>query len=244
MAAQTVNTMVLSDEATTILAAMERGQSFLLSGGAGSGKTYSLVEIISSLLQAYPLKKIACITYTNAAVREIEERANNPNLRVSTIHDFLWDSIKHFQVELKETLLALINDPEITRFIVTNRRGEVQTLDRLDEPVSYREYVRLAEGVISHDELLHVAYEMFKRHEKLCRITESRFPIILVDEYQDTDEKVVQILLNFLGKKRRGNVVGFFGDAMQAIYEDGVGDLSNFIGDGPGKVVEIKGTKS
>lgn len=47
-------------------------------------------------------------------------------------------------------------------------------------------------------------------------------------------------MLNFLGKSRSTNVVGFFGDAMQAIYEDGIGDLRDFIGEGQGKVVEIK----
>lgn len=240
MASQAVNTMTMSGEANLVLATIERGQSFLLSGGAGSGKTYSLVEVISSLLHIYPLKKIACITYTNAAVREIDERTNNPNLRVSTIHDFLWDSIKNFQVELKETLLRLINDPDVTHFKVTNSLGEVETLERIDEPISYKEYVRLRSGVISHDELLYLAHEMFNSYEKLCRITEDRYPIILVDEYQDTDKKVVQILLEFLGKKRAGNIVGFFGDAMQAIYEDGIGNLNSFIGEGQGKVVEVK----
>jgi len=240
MVAQTIDILSLSHEASLVLSAISQKQSFLLSGGAGSGKTYSLVEVISTVLTTYPLKKIACITYTNAAVREIEDRINNRNLRVSTIHDFLWDSIKHFQVELKAMLLELINDPLVKDFVVTDSQGEIENLQKLDNPVNYKEYVRLKEGVISHDELLVLANKMFEKHEKLCRIIEDRYPIILVDEYQDTDKKVVEVLLNFLGKKRASNVVGFFGDAMQAIYDDGIGNLDSYKGNGQGQVVEIK----
>ena len=44
------------------------------------------------ILDVYPLLK---------RVKEIEERVNHKNLKVSTIHDFLWDNIKHFQKEIK-----------------------------------------------------------------------------------------------------------------------------------------------
>ncbi|QZY53898.1 AAA family ATPase [Crassaminicella profunda] len=91
---------------------IKNGENFLLSGGAGSGKTYSLVQVIKETIRQHPTDQIACMTYTNAAVKEIEERVNHKNLRVSTIHDFLWDNIKRFQKELKKSLLILINDKE------------------------------------------------------------------------------------------------------------------------------------
>jgi DNA helicase-2/ATP-dependent DNA helicase PcrA len=226
-------------ETAQLLALAEQGKSFLLSGGAGSGKTYSLVEVITSLTERKPLSRIACITYTNAAVREIEERALHPNLRVSTIHDFLWDAIKHFQVELKTVLLDLINDPASKGFDVLDRYGEPEELTFIEGDIRYKEYVRLRDGVISHDEIIVVASEMFKRHDKLCRILRGCYPFVLVDEYQDTHPQVVDILLNQLTKNGKSNVVGFFGDAMQAIYDSGVGDLDCYKGDAIGKVVEV-----
>ena len=90
------------DEFLQIMELINSNENFLLSGGAGSGKTYSLVQVIKQVLTSNPTVKVACITYTNAAVKEIEERVNHKNLNVSTIHDFLWDNIKHFQKELKE----------------------------------------------------------------------------------------------------------------------------------------------
>ena len=82
-----------NNELCEILEHIKQGHNFLLSGGAGSGKTYSLVQVLQHISGLYPNAQIACITYTNAAAIEIKNRANIKNLRVSTIHDFLWDVI-------------------------------------------------------------------------------------------------------------------------------------------------------
>ena len=93
------------------------GNNFLVSGGAGSGKTYSLMEVIDLIYKLNPLSTIACITFTNVATNEIKDRAKHNNLEVSTIHDFLWNSIKNYQNDLKKSLIDLIkkeNEEETT----------------------------------------------------------------------------------------------------------------------------------
>lgn len=80
-----------------------------MSGGAGSGKTYSLVQVLKQIAILYPNVQIACITYTNAAAVEIMNRANIANLKVSTIHDFLWDNISLFSDDLRSALVDLVN---------------------------------------------------------------------------------------------------------------------------------------
>lgn len=100
----------MGKELTQIMQHIHNGHHFLLSGGAGSGKTHTLVEVIKHIISEYPASLIACITYTNAAVQEIDNRVNHNNLRVSTIHDFLWDCISNFQEELRDSLVKLIND--------------------------------------------------------------------------------------------------------------------------------------
>lgn len=54
----------------------------------------------------------------------------------------------------------------------------------------------------------------------------------MVDEYQDTSSEVIEILLEFLSKSENRSVIGFFGDSMQSIYDDGVGDLDDYIESG------------
>ncbi len=233
----------LTSEAQQILGVIRNGDNFLLSGGAGSGKTYTLVEVIRGVIAEFPTAPIACITYTNAAVREIEERVDHGNLHVSTIHDFLWDNIKSYQPDLKAALIALIQDEaeEFARFKVPEGIEITPELYAdLEDGIQYKEYVRLKDGIISHDELLKLACRMYGTHPKLCGITKDRYPFVFVDEYQDTSPDVVKILLEHLKTNPKPGVVGFFGDAMQAIYPGTVGNIDDYKGDAPGLVKEVK----
>lgn len=239
MAARLTSTSY-SDETAEILKATSQGKNFLLSGGAGSGKTYSLVETIGAFIVQSPTARIACITYTNAATQEIEHRTSHENLHVSTIHDFLWSSIKHFQNELKIVLIDLINDEDNKAFRIISNNGDLEKIHSIDEPIEYKDYLKLRSGIISHDQIILLAEEMYSRHPKLCRILSDSYNFILVDEYQDTSPAVIKILLDHLSKNNKRNIVGFFGDSMQSIYEDGIGDLDNYKGAGPSKVYEIK----
>ncbi|MCK4523633.1 ATP-dependent helicase [candidate division WOR-3 bacterium] len=220
--------LALEPEVQEILSHIDSGDNFLLSGGAGSGKTYSLVGVIRQVISENPTSKIACITYTNAAVREIEERVNHKNLVVSTIHDFLWDNIKHFQKELKSSLVELMNDEESKIKNPEENPVPVDYFDDAENGIQYKEYLRIKEGIISHDEVLILANHLFKRHSKLCDILKDKFQFIFIDEYQDTNENVVEILLTHLKQSEKKNILGFFGDSMQSIYDDGIGDLNDY----------------
>ncbi len=157
-------------------------------------------------------------------------RANIANLRVSTIHDFLWENISIFPNDLRLTLVDLVNmdDSGIKN---PNQNGEF--LLSSDIVVQYKEYVRLANGEISHDEVLVLANEMYKKYSKLCDILNDRYPFIFVDEYQDASPLVVEILLNYLQKSNHRNIIGFFGDSMQSIYDDkSVGDIEEYVSQG------------
>ena len=94
---------------------IENKNNFVLNGGAGSGKTRTLVEVIKVIYDKNENNKIACITFTNVAANEIKERVTNENInfRSSTIHDFLWENIKTYQKNLKHTLVHLIETKEI-----------------------------------------------------------------------------------------------------------------------------------
>ncbi len=223
----------LEPEVQDILKHIDSGTNFLLSGGAGSGKTFSLVQVIRQVMAENLTAKIACITYTNAAVREIEERVNNRNLRVSTIHDFLWDNIKSYQQELKTSVIALIECEKIK-----SPDGKVSNDYFANKNVQYKEYTLIREGIISHDEMLILANYMFKTYPKLCDILKDKFKFIFIDEYQDTSPLVVKIVLDSLQQGSRNNVIGFFGDAMQSIYDDGIMNLDSYVSEN--KVQEVK----
>lgn len=232
--------LILEAEVQEIFQSIDNGRNFLLSGGAGSGKTYSLVNVIRQAIAEYPTAKVACMTYTNAAVKEIEERVNHKNLNVSTIHDFLWDSIKHFQKELKEALISLVNNEEVIKISIQEVNPVPDNYYAvLPDGIQYKEFVRIREGIISHDELLIVANYLFEKYPKLSSIVKDKYKFIFIDEYQDTSKAVVEIFLTHFKKSERKNIIGFFGDAMQSIYEDGIGNLDDYKGDDTEQVKEI-----
>jgi DNA helicase-2/ATP-dependent DNA helicase PcrA len=178
--------------------------------------------------------KIACITYTNAAVREIQERIDNDRLTVSTIHDFLWDNISPYQKEMKAVLVDLLNAPEP----LIKMSDVVDAAYFEEKKIQYKEYLLIREGIISHDELLIVAEAMFSQYPKLNDIMKDKYRYVFIDEYQDTNPRVVRIFLESLKKSARITTVGFFGDSMQSIYDDGIGSLEYYIA--TGDIKEVK----
>ncbi|MCI6482772.1 MAG: AAA family ATPase [Selenomonadaceae bacterium] len=227
----------LDKEMEEILSHIEQNHNFLLSGGAGSGKTYSLVEVLKRISILYPNAKVACITYTNAAAVEIMNRTNIVNLAVSTIHDFLWNNISLFPNELRTTLVGLVNDEHSD----IKRPKENKTFELVDDvTIQYKEYTKLVNGEISHDEVLILANAMFKKYPKLCTILKDKYQFIFVDEYQDTSPLVIEILLKYLQISSHKNIVGFFGDSMQSIYDRSVGNIDEYVSRGIVYKVEKK----
>ncbi|MFW6035441.1 MAG: UvrD-helicase domain-containing protein [Halothermotrichaceae bacterium] len=210
------------DSLDKIYACIDNNKSFLLDAGAGSGKTWSLIKTLEYIIEnkdteyASLAKKIGCITYTNVAVDEIKDRiGENSLLIVNTIHDFFWDIIVKYQQELKDVIIDLY---EVDIESLKNRK------------IQYKEFKIINDGIISHNEVIKLSWEMFFRYPKLRRIFMDRFPIVLVDEYQDTDENIVNIFLECLSeledkKQRKDFMVGFFGDFMQSIYDKGIGSI-------------------
>jgi len=203
------------------------GKSFILKGGAGSGKTYLLVETLNSIFDEKPRAHVACVTFTKVAVNEIKERCTFDNLDVSTIHNFLWESIRSYKNDLRVALADLIKIANEGGEGISYKGDKMLDLEYFaDIPVSYEEWTDLEKGVISHDDVLKIASYMFKRHTVLGKILADKFDYILVDEYQDTERRVIEILLDYSPPQL---VIGFFGDPMQSIYEKGIGSLDDYV---------------
>lgn len=85
---------------------------------------------------------------------------------------------------------------------------------------------RLHRMKFSHDTLLEYSLKIIKEYSKLKRIIIDKYPYLLIDEYQDTSESVVRIvkeLNDYAEEKNRPWLVGYFGDNLQTIYDDGIG---------------------
>ena len=105
--------MVEKLTSSTILSKEQLNRNFKVFAGPGAGKTHFLVENIKNIISSDELitksrsRKLACITYTNAAVDELKHRLEffSEYVDIYTIHGFIIENIiKPFQ----ETLIAVI----------------------------------------------------------------------------------------------------------------------------------------
>lgn len=87
-----------------------------------------------------------------------------------------------------------------------------------------------------HDGLLDIAALLFDRYPLLGKIMADKFDYIFIDEYQDTNRKIIDIFINNKHKKRA--TIGLFGDSMQSIYGDGIGNVNSYIQNGMLKKIE------
>ena len=208
---------------------LDESKSFLVEAGAGSGKTWTLIESLRHLLRTKEIQfsnrnqQIVCITYTNVAKNEIHERISRHELvLVATIHEFLWSVIKNFQIELKEVIL------ESGDFGKDITKAQVEAAF-LTQTIEYSQYGRsLLNGYITHDDVIRYSCDIFSKYKKITKIVSKKYPVIFIDEYQDTEERVVKLLLDdLLDSQPETIIIGFFGDSMQKIYNQGIGSINN-----------------
>ena len=231
---------------------LEKRENFVLDAGAGSGKTYTLIKALNHIIKEYgqSLNKrkqsVVCITYTNVAKNEILERIEyNSLISVSTIHDFLWDCIKPFQKELKIELEFLIQEKlekvrsELSELSDRAKKGRQKAIERIEKlslaldemsktvsKIVYANFPNYKEGKFSHDDLIIIGSRIFKKYSIIGKIISDSFPIIFVDEYQDTQKEIVELLLNNANVFNY-QVIGFFGDKRQQIYSSGIGEITS-----------------
>lgn len=91
-----------------------------------------------------------------------------------------------------------------------------------------REFRRLkAERcLLDNNDLLRLAFEAFRDHESLRRAFEGRFSLVMIDEFQDTDQQQVDLIGYLTGAG--GRALCTVGDAQQSIYRFRGADVEVF----------------
>lgn len=199
-----------------IISTLQQGRSFRVEAGAGSGKTYSLNRVIewvqANKWNEYKRKNqnVICITYTNAAVDVIAERlTSNSFILPSTIHSFAWGAIKQYQ----STLMDMIAKDEK----LWAKESDFSGVTSIQYDRGYR-YVSKGTHYLFHDDVIKLFAAMLD-NAKFRRVFSDKYPLILIDEYQDSFQSIINRFIDYFISKGTGPQFGFFGDAWQTIYQ-------------------------
>lgn len=228
--------------------------SFIMTAGAGSGKTTSLVKSLAHLATTKGPRlrqkgqQIACITYTEVAVGEIwGDVGNAPLFHVSTIHSFLWNIVRPFAHDIREWVRGRINEKiDDAKERLEKPKTQAATKIRLEaDLLRYAEQIEAikgvahftygigsnySEGTLGHDDVLRIGPALITDSAVMRRLVADRFPYLFVDESQDTDPAVVEAF-RLIARNHDGRFcLGFFGDPMQKIYLAGVGSIQKELG--------------
>lgn len=232
---------------------LDNPRSFLLFAGAGSGKTRTLVSVLEQMKQRYSAelsksgKRIGIITYTNAACEEIQRRLFfDANFMVSTIHSFCWDLINPFtsdiklwlEKELKESIDQLTRDieksikPEGVTAQKNKRRlasktKRLQNIDKIQKFSYSPTSNRPEKAALNHSEVIKVTAYLLQNEALLREILFSRYPVLLIDESQDTNKLLIESFITTQQENPTKFCLGLFGDMMQQIFSGGKSDLAS-----------------
>ncbi|HYC45642.1 MAG TPA: UvrD-helicase domain-containing protein [Burkholderiales bacterium] len=221
-------------------------RSFFLFAGAGSGKTRSLVTALKHVQKELGRRlklrgqRVAVITFTNAASDEIKRRLLfDPLIDVRTIHSFCWSLIDGLDHDIREWLrISLGEDIKQLRLDeAKGRKGSAASIRRLGQIESKTKRLARLDTIkrfvyspvgdnrereaLNHAQVIQLTAHFLSTKPVMQSILAGRYPILLIDESQDTNQHLVDALFKVERAQRDGFVLGLIGDMMQRIYNEG-----------------------
>lgn len=166
--------------------------SVAFNSGAGSGKTYALIECLKYIINIYHdnLKdhnqKIGCITYTNVAAEHIKQQLGNSDVvEISTIHERIWSVI----CNQKSALL---------RLHIEKLRSEVKVIDSqlLNKP-EYEKYRAL--NAPAQETFFWIMYENKKKYNMAYNLNASGFKDAMPEEIRLQYGELISNVSKFKG---------------------------------------------
>ena len=229
-------------------------QSFFLYAGAGSGKTRSLKNALDAFRTDHGAafrrlgKKIAVITYTNAAADEIAERVGEDALfPISTIHSFCWKHIETYHSDIQAWLLATL-PIELAELHEKQAKGRAGSKAAMDRERAIASTMRRLEWLsvprrftynpngdnfgadsLSHAEVLKITAAFIETKPSMQAVLVNKYPFLLIDESQDTSKGLLEAFFALAAANKGKFAMGLFGDTMQRIFLDGHPELEGLV---------------
>ncbi|MDH5720023.1 MAG: UvrD-helicase domain-containing protein [Spirochaetia bacterium] len=204
-------------------------QALQLIAGAGSGKTYTLIETVTNCINNFCLAEETClITFTKKAANELKERLKERGICVGfagTMHSLAYDLLK----KSGNSPRVINNSQNIYNSIFRNifpqyahipsdLTGVDKILDDNEKNILNDSYKRhkIEVDKLDFDDLIEKAKSLLLKSEIL-----HKFKAVFVDEFQDTSYEQFTFIQALKPEK-----LFIVGDDWQSIYKFRGGDVS------------------
>jgi len=198
-------------------ALLRAGGHLLVLGGPGSGKTtIALVkgatEITNGVLA--PGQKVLFLSFARATVARIAQDSKvrvpadaRSCIEIGTYHGFAWAFIRgHGYLLTGHRRMRLLSPPDAA--------GRMAGVARGDRPAELKRLL-VEEALLGFDLFAGLTADLLEQSPRLCGILSDSYPIIILDEFQDTNLDEWRMIAA-LGRRSRLIALA---DAEQRIYE-------------------------
>lgn len=187
----------------------------LVKGGPGSGKTtLALLKARQAAVkQIDESQSVLFLSFSNAAIKRIADksitlldRKISNRIEIKTYHSFTWEILRshgYFLSNKRQLSILASHDQAVCKAGYSDENWEQKEKD-----LFYRS------GIVSFDQFAPLAATLVQTSKKIKNLYSSTYPIILVDEFQDTDNSQWQLLVSLA---ERSQIIAF-GDEQQLIY--------------------------
>ncbi|MBB4398826.1 UvrD-helicase domain-containing protein [Bradyrhizobium sp. ERR14] len=198
-------------------ALLRTGGNILVRGGAGSGKTTIALAKACADLQAQRLDpdgKALFLSFARATIARVAERATATipralmsRIEINTYHGFAW-------TVLRSHGYLLCAKPGVSLLLPAQARSRLAGTEG-DARVALQRQLFEREGLIAFDLFPTLLTELFERAPSLAAAYGRAYPLIIVDEFQDTNADEWR-MISRLGRQSRLIALG---DPKQRIYD-------------------------
>lgn len=186
-------------------------------GGPGSGKTHIALLKAEAFLSArslLPGQSVLFLSFARATIARLAEKAGGligaqerKQLELNTYHGFAWNTLRsHGYLLQPKARLTLLPPPEAASHLSTIAKGNRD---------AEKERLFVEDGILHFDLFARKTALLLQRSARLRRIISNAYPIIVLDEFQDTNPDE-WALIQALGIN--SHLVAL-ADANQRIYE-------------------------
>ncbi len=198
-------------------------------------------------------KRVAIITYTNAASNEIKDRLDFDSIfSVSTIHSFAWELIEPFVKDIKiwlasnleNEILKLEDEQSRSRDLknktsidrarkIESKNKRISNLENITKFTYNPNGDNITKDSLNHSEVISIAAYFIHYKALMQELLVCKYPILLIDESQYTKKELIDAFFELQKNKNNIFSLGLFGDTMQRIYFDGKEKLEPIEGNPP-----------
>ena len=187
-------------------------------GGPGSGKTtIALLKAKDEIGQEVltPGQHILFLSFARTTISRVGElaatllkRESLSELNINTYHGFSWSILRsHGYLLTSASPIKLLSPPNAAALLSSIKGDQEKTKEK--------RRLFAEEGRLDFDLFASCAAELLNRSSKIQNLISQKYPIIILDEFQDTDSKEWD-LIQVLGQKSR---IIALADPEQRIYE-------------------------